>query len=181
MIGTLFRINWINLKRDKVALGLTFVLPVVFFSIFALIFGGMSGGSGGGGSSSIRVIVVDEDKTDVSRRFTEAIDAQGALKIYTTPPATEDVPEPAPYTRETAKQTVRGGKYPVAIVIPEGFGEQFGNFVGDQAEVELIYDAANPIALNTTGGLLQAASFMAAPDILMEGGLEQLELAGGFL
>ena len=40
MIPTLLMINWINLRRDYVALGLTFVLPIIFFSIFASIFSG---------------------------------------------------------------------------------------------------------------------------------------------
>ena len=40
MIRTLLGIHWLNLRRDFVALGLTFVLPIVFFSIFAVIFGG---------------------------------------------------------------------------------------------------------------------------------------------
>ncbi len=34
MIGPLLRINWLNLKRDYVALGLTFVLPIGFISFY---------------------------------------------------------------------------------------------------------------------------------------------------
>ena len=52
MIRTLMLVDWINLKRDRVALALTFILPIVFFSIFAMIFGGMSGGTSGGGPRS---------------------------------------------------------------------------------------------------------------------------------
>lgn len=179
MIRTLMHVNWINLKRDRVALGLTFVLPVIFFSIFAFIFGGMN--TGGGGSGSIHVIVVDEDATEISNRFAETIDQQDALRVVNAPLATEKNPQPTPYDRETARQAVRAGDYSVAVIIPKGFSKTFGKFTGDRSEVELIYDAANPIALNTTAGLLQAASFMTAPDILMESGLDQLELAGGFL
>ena len=42
MISTIMKINWLNLKRDKVALRMMFVLPVIFFSIFAFIFGATS-------------------------------------------------------------------------------------------------------------------------------------------
>jgi ABC-2 type transport system permease protein len=184
MIGPLMRIDWINLKRDRVALGLTFVLPVIFFSIFALIFGGMASGLGSGdgsGPTAINVIVVDEDGTDVSRRFTKAIDDQEALAVFTAPRATERDPAPATYTRESARQAVRSGRFPAAIILPAGFGEGFGNFATGGKDVEVIHDAANPIASNSVAGLLQAAAMMAAPDILMESGLEQLELAGGFL
>ena len=59
-LGTIVGINWLNLKRDKIALALTFVLPVVFFSIFASIFG-RAGGGGGGGPDAIDLLVVDLD------------------------------------------------------------------------------------------------------------------------
>ena len=35
MIATLLRVSWTNLKRDRVAQALTFLLPILFFSIFA--------------------------------------------------------------------------------------------------------------------------------------------------
>ena len=40
MIATLLKIGWLNLTRDRVAQALTFLLPIVFFSIFATVFGG---------------------------------------------------------------------------------------------------------------------------------------------
>ena len=40
MILTLLTAGWLNLSRDRVALALTFVLPILFFSIFAAVFGG---------------------------------------------------------------------------------------------------------------------------------------------
>ena len=49
MIKTLLRVAWIQLKRDRAALFLTFVLPIIFFSIFSVVFGQM----GTGGSASI--------------------------------------------------------------------------------------------------------------------------------
>ena len=39
MIGTLLRIGFINIRRDRVVQALTFLLPIMFFSIFATVFG----------------------------------------------------------------------------------------------------------------------------------------------
>lgn len=182
MIGTLLQVNWLNLRRDYVALGLTFVLPIVFFSIFAAIFGGMSGRAGGGsGESANRIIVVDEDQTEVSRRFVDAIGKQAALRVFTAPKATTEIPAPPPFTRDHAREQVRRGKFPAAVVIPSGFSSTFGSFGTARKPVEIIHDPANPIVLNMLTGLLQAAAMTAAPDILMENGLKQLEAAGGFL
>ena len=44
MIRTILRVHAINLRRDRAAQILTFVVPIVFFTIFALIFGGRRGG-----------------------------------------------------------------------------------------------------------------------------------------
>ena len=43
MIRTVLRIHWTNLRRDRVAQMLTFIVPMAFFTVFALIFGGRSG------------------------------------------------------------------------------------------------------------------------------------------
>lgn len=178
MIATLMRINWINLKRDYVALGLVFVLPLVFFSVFASIFGGASSG-GGNKATSFRIVVVDEDQTEISKRFAKAIDDQDALSVYTAPNASDNALNPELYTRETARRSVREGAFPAAVIIPKQFGTTFGDFSGKRVPVEVIYDEANPIAQNAVAGLMQAAAMMAAPDILMEKGVEQLARFGG--
>jgi ABC-2 type transport system permease protein len=179
MIPTLLRIGWLNFRRDVVALGLTFVLPIVFFSIFAVIFGNMGGG-GGGGSGSMEIIVVDEDGSEISQRFVEAIDEQDALTVTRAPRATRENPEPQPYDRKRARSEVSEGNFAAAVIIPNGFGEDFGSFA-EPKPVEVIHDSSNPMAAPTVSGLLQAAAMTAAPDILMDRGLEQLATFGGGL
>lgn len=186
-MNTLLRINWLNLQRDTVALGLTFVLPIIFFSIFASMFSGMGGGGVGvGGDNAIDVLVVDEDDSEVSRRFLDTLRQTAGLNIITTPGATAENPSPVPYTRDAARQFVRGGGAPAAAIILPGFGAGFGDFAGTAAgkggaAVQLIYDPADPIARFAVSGLMQAASFRAAPDILMERGLGALDSLGAGL
>ncbi len=182
MILTLLRIDWLNLRRDYVALGLTFVLPIIFFSIFALIFGGMGGSSSGSSAASAtKIIFVDLDQSDVSARLAMALDSQPALRVLSSPKPTEAEPEPSPYTREEALRLIRLGRCPAAVIIPSGFAQTFGNFMGGGLAVEVIHDPSNPIVLHTVSGLLQAAAMSAAPDILMEMGMEQFDAAGGSL
>ncbi len=178
MIPTLLKINWINLRRDYVALGLTFVLPIIFFSIFAAIF---SGSGGSGGASATKILVVDLDNTDITGRLINALDDQAALRVLTRPKSTEENPTPPLYTRDQALSLVRKGRYSAAVVFPAGFTETFGRFTGSGKAVEIIHDPANPIVLPTVSGLLQAAAMTAAPDVLMDQGLAQLEAAGGIL
>ena len=132
MIPTMLKSGWLNLKRDYVALALTFVLPIVFFSIFAGVFGNMAGG---GGMSDVEIAVVDEDGSDSSRRLVEALQNDGSLDVRLGPADDPDVR----YDREQAEALVKNGDVYVAIIFPEGFGESFGNFGGDTPSVELIH------------------------------------------
>ncbi|MBD3236798.1 MAG: ABC transporter permease subunit [Candidatus Eisenbacteria bacterium] len=179
MIRTILRSHWLHTRRDTVVLGLTFVLPIIFFTIFAIIFGSMGGG--GDGIDPLRVIVVDADSTGVSARFAAALEEQDALRVYRAPRPTDEQPEPPPYDREGALAAVRRGHVSAAVILPEGFGDDFGNFTAQGEEVEVIYDAANPLAQHVVSGLLQAAAFRAAPDVLMEQGMGYLDQFGGGL
>jgi ABC-2 type transport system permease protein len=179
MIATLLRIGWISLKRDRVALFLTFILPIVFFSIFAFIF---SGGGGGGGTQEIdlRLLVVDLDQSDVSQGLVAELDSQEVLTV-SMEQKSEEMPDAEPWTRESAHRAVRQGEADAAVVFPSGMSETFGDFGGEAPEIELIFDASNPMAQFTISGLLQAASFQSAPQVLMEKGLGMLEQFGGAL
>lgn len=174
----LFRIAWLNLLRDRVALALTFVLPIAFFTIFALIFGGM-GNAGPSESRPLKILAVDLDDSEVSRRLLASLDEQAGLRV-TTELADEDG-RPLPLDREAAARAVRAGRFNAALVIPPGFGAEFPAFGGNATPVELIYDPSNPVAEFAVGGMLQAAAFTAAPDILFERGIEALEEFGGEL
>ena len=79
MIATVLRIGFINLRRDRVVQAMVFVLPVIFFSIFADVFGGQRGGT-----SQVTGGVVDEDRSDASRRFVAALGAEQGLRVRTT-------------------------------------------------------------------------------------------------
>jgi ABC-2 type transport system permease protein len=183
MIGPLLRVAWISLKRDRVALFLTFVLPIVFFSIFALVFSGMGGDSVE--EIELEVLVVDLDRSDVSRRLVAALSAHEALSVSMAPEVRAEAPSgeagPPAWSRETAYQAVRQGEADAALVLPAGLEELFGGFEGETPRVELIYDASNPMARFMLSGLLQAASFQSAPDVLMDRGLGMLERFGGEL
>ena len=77
MIITLLRISWTNLKRDRVAQALTFLLPVLFFSIFATVFGNQ----GNAGTARIRIAVVDEDGSELSRRIAAGLAREKGLRV----------------------------------------------------------------------------------------------------
>jgi linearmycin/streptolysin S transport system permease protein len=171
---TLMRVGWTNLRRDRVAQALTFLLPIVFFSIFATVFGGQ----GDATTSRIRVAIIDEDHTEVSARLIEGLRNEKGLRAQTT---TDASGTGAVLDRASAERLVRAGDVPVAVVIPAGLGAAFSTngFAGGGPSVQLLSDVSDRIAPQMVLGLLQKVAMTAAPDLVMKGGMNQFEKYAG--
>ena len=173
---TLLRIGWTNLKRDRVAQALTFLLPIIFFSIFASVFGNQ----GGDRTPRIRVAVVDEDGTEFTRRVVEGLGKESGLRVQTATTAEASAPA---LDRQGAERLVRNGDVPVAVVLPRGLGAAFAErgFAATGPRVQVLADPSDPIASNMVQGLMQKVVMTAAPDLMMAGGMKQFERFGGAL
>ena len=175
MIATILKLGWLNLKRDRVAQALTFLLPIVFFSIFASVFGGQ-----GSQTSRIRLGVVDEDGSELSRRIVEGLSKEEGLRTRTTADAEG---KGITLDRATAEGLVKDGTVPVAVIIPKGLGASFATsgFGGDGPKIQLLADVSDRIAPQMVTGLLQKVAMTAAPDLMMQGGMTQFEKHAGAL
>jgi ABC-2 type transport system permease protein len=147
MISTILKINFLNLRRDRAAFMLTFILPIVFFSIFAMIFGRMDRDVR---DNRIKIAVADRDQSEMSRKFVSTIERDKQLDVTR---ATDE---------SRARKDVHDGKFAAAVIVLEGCGVNFGNPFADRDCVELVYDAANPLAENALAGLLQRAAVVSA-------------------
>jgi len=176
MIATLLKISWTNLKRDRVAQMLAFLLPLMFFTIFALVFGSQSNTS----TARIRVAVVDEDNSDLSRRIVEGLRNEKGLRARTT---MDESGTGETLNRSSAEQFVRDGDVPIAIVLPKGLGEGAAAFgrPSNAPHVQLLADVSDRVAPQMVYGLLQKVAMTSAPDILMKGGFSQFERYAGAL
>ena len=117
MIAAIVRTAIVSLRRDRGALALSFILPVVFFSIFAVIFGGRRNIT-----PKVKVLLVDEDHSSASERLVQALKKEGSLEVETRPAPAKGAEQPE-YTAATVEQAVKTGMAPVAVIIPHGFGE----------------------------------------------------------
>lgn len=174
MMITLLRLGWLTLSRDRVALLLTFVLPIAFFSVFAVVFGRQGSGS----VEPIAIVVADLDRTDVSERMLAALRAEAGLRVRE-----HEGDPPRPFDRASAEAVVRSGKAPAAVVLLPGFSERFASFEpagdGEDAIVELLVDPSDPMAAPMVGGLLQKVGMTAAPELIARRGLEAFGRIGG--
>lgn len=203
MIPTILRIAWTTLRRDRVDQALTFLLPVIFFSIFALVFGGQ----GRGVTSRIPVAVVDEGGSALNKRLVAALSREKGLRVRVAARpkgAPRDAAE-VPLDRARAEEMVRDGDVPVALILPRGLAISFAGIAGgveDDAiapgeedatgraegdagagarSILLLADVSDPIAPEVVSGLLQKVTMTAAPDLLMKDGIGQFERYAGML
>jgi ABC-2 type transport system permease protein len=176
LIFSIARTALIALRRDRAALAMSFILPISFFTIFAVIFGGS-----GNGMSKINVILVDEDQSRASRDLVAGLERESALTITLRPESKNNSAAPEPeYTAATAEAAVKTGVAPVALVIPKGFGAHPISFGPNQAgsngpEIQLLNDAGDMIAPQMVGGLLQKAAMTAMPVDMAEQGMQYTE------
>lgn len=173
---TLLRIGWISLTRDRVVQALTFLLPIMFFSIFAMVFGSQADPT-----SRVRVAVVDEDQTEYSQKLMSALEAEGGLRVRRTvsaEPAADGKPGQL-LDRAGAEALVRKGDVPVAVIIPKGIGASnlFFSEPGDttRPKILLLADVSDPVAPQVVSGLLQKVAFTAAPQTMAVEGLSMFE------
>lgn len=176
MILAVAKNRLLNLRHDRAAMTLSFVLPVAFFSIFAGVFAG----GGRDATNRIKVAVVDEDGSASSQRFSDALRAETGLRVLLAPDAKPGAPA---FTRETAEAAVKSGDLPVALVIPKGFGAapiSFGPSASRPA-VELLSDSADPVAPQVIAGLVQKVAMTAMPGTMARSGVAEVDHWSGGL
>ena len=121
-------VNLRRLMHNRAELLLTFVVPIVFFSIFAVIFGN---GIGSGVTTRIKVVVVDTAETPESHGIVEALNANAGLRLMrTTDPAHR-------LTVDDARLLVRRGAVTMAIVLRSD---------QDRISADLLSDVSDQVA-----------------------------------
>lgn len=174
MIFSVVRTGWLNLRRDRAALILSFIVPIVFFSIFAGIFGAQRSKT-----PKVTMAIADEDHSERSKQLIEALKAESALKIVES-----KKDDPAKFTATSAEAYVRAGDAPVALVIPKGFGTwqlQFGPDDGKKPAFRLLADSADPIADQVANGMLQKTIMTSMPEMMMDSGVDAVDKYSGGL
>ena len=177
MISAIVRTAVVSLRRDRGTLALSFLLPVIFFSIFAVIFGGRRNST-----PKVAVIIVDEDHSPASQRLVQGFQHEGSLVVKTRPEPVRGA-EQHEYTAVSAEAAVKAGAAPVALIIPRGFGENpisFGPGGSDRLPVRMLEDSSDMVAPQVIAGLLQKVAMTSMPDLMAEQGSKYFDqYAGG--
>ena len=145
----ILRATFLLLLRDRGALLMALVVPVVFFMIFAEIFA-----TAAGDQLQLRIAIVDEVRSDESIRLLAALTAGPAI-----------APVPGVPTRDAARDLVRRGTADVGLII-RADGEDLATASGLAAPpLLLLVDPSRSVTATVLAGQLQRAYFSALPDL----------------
>lgn len=160
MVLTVMTVCWRRLMHNRIELLLAFVVPIAFFSIFALIFGS---GVGAGANASIKVVGVDTVGSEQSRMLLQVLHETPGLRFVDDAPAAHEPASPAAspsVTRQQATTMVRRGTATIAILIRR---HDDGSLAAD-----LLSDASDQVAPQVVSALVNQvlggfAAFPSAP------------------
>lgn len=144
MIWTVISISLRRLRHAPIELMLTFVVPIIFFSIFAMIFG-----SGIGRTPNVRTLIVDADKTDLSRDVVDALASAPGLKptVFNSANFDGDL-------ETEARRLIREGQYSAAVVLPKSLSASVSDG-REMPKIEVLSDSSNQVAAQVVGAVVQ--------------------------
>jgi ABC-2 type transport system permease protein len=154
--AAVFRAMLLGFARDRGALVMSFLLPVAFFLVFALIFA-----SAAGNELRPRLALCDEVRSPTSRRLVDALRGEPALRF---------APEArAPLDAAGVRELVRAGTADVGLIVRRN-AEPLGTMGGaGAAPLALVVDPAKSAAAQLVAGLVQRVYFQALPDVALGG------------
>ncbi len=153
MIWTVVRVGLLRMWHGRTEILLTFVVPIVFFTIFAFIFDEQIGL---GKSPRVILAVVDEDSTEISREFAAALAEWETLHVYA--PAEHEGGIFVFSSAEPARELVLTGTLPLAVVIPKGWSGSLANPDTEPVGLQLLADSSDPVATQVVTALLRQTS-----------------------
>ncbi len=141
--------------RDKTALALTFLVPVVLIYIFGHVFG-----VSGDGPAGIPLAVVSKTKAPVAAAITSALRKEKAFKVITTDEQTKGA---KPLTETQVRERMRAGSLRFALIFPPDAQSdaRFG------LKLKFLNNPRNEIETQTVRGLLEKTVFTTAPQALL--------------
>lgn len=147
MIATVLMVSLRRLLHNRIELLLTFAVPIAFFSIFAIIFGG---GIGAGGTPKIKVVAIDEVNSAQSRAMMASLHETAGLRFVGKDDDEIDKSEPSkkPLTKAEAKDWVRRGTASIAILLR---ADQ------DKITADLLSDTSDQVAPQIVSALVMKA------------------------
>lgn len=139
--------HWMKFRRDRAAMVMAFIVPIAFFSIFAVLMGGRTG------LSRIRLAVIDEQGSAASRAFVAKLRAEKTLNVVERALDAGGT-RTRPMTAALAEREIRTGDLSLALVLPQDF-RTTRHAGGERPRVLLLADMSDPFSSRVAAMTLQ--------------------------
>lgn len=160
MIWTVMQTSWRRLRNNRSELFLTFVVPMVFFSIFALIFGSRDSSSS---TPKIKVAISNEWPSDFSESTIALLLEQKSLRIAErSSQANSSTTDSKSVDRRSAEDLVRRGIVSAAIVFTSPYSN---NLSEAKPEIEILTDSFDQVASQVITAVVQKAAMTANAEV----------------
>lgn len=126
---------------DRRAVIVTLAVPIAIGSFFGFLTGGQSGKPK---TSGVRICVVDQDDSAVTREILTNLQNDASVKVTVS-------------TAEEARRQVARGDIAVAVIFPKGFGEEAGRALfagGKKPVIALPHDPSRNMEVSMVKGIL---------------------------
>lgn len=168
MIGTVFKVSLLRLWNTKQELVLILIVPILFFSIFAMIFSRGVGQT----AKQVRVSIINDDDSQVTRKIISGALKRSELKRVTgVGKTTPDWP-----IERLARAILGMGNAEVVIYFPSGYAKALsdcrfargeGTLRAQQPIIRILNEGTNPISS-------QIAEAAIAQAVALHGGRPEL-------
>jgi len=152
----------LRFSKDKTAIALTFLVPVVLIYIFGQVFG--VGRAGGAGPTGISLAIASETNAPVAATITAALQKEKAFKVITT--EKDENGSERPLTETHVRELLRSGQIRFALIFPfdaQSEDQPFG------LKLKFLHNPRNEIETQTVTGLVQKTIYSSAPQALLAG------------
>ena len=139
------------------AMIITFLVPMVLIFIFGSVFTS----SGNGSINAIRVVLVDNDNSASSKKFTAILDSLNEIRIITKYKENKKINT---FTSQSLDNKVKKGKQKIGIIISKGFSKAIKN--GDSPKIKIHYDPKYQVEYGIVSGVTQKILMNQFPQLL---------------
>lgn len=153
MIATIIQTSWRRLRNNRSELFLTFIVPIVFFSIFAVIFGSRDSSSS---TPKIKIAICNESDTKLASRSVELLSEQGSLRITNSQNKDKSW---VLLKREEGADLVRRGMVSAAVVFSP-------DHEGVQPKIEVLTDSFDQVSSQVLTAVVQRVVYLAQADLV---------------
>ncbi len=159
LILTLLRKDLLSFTKDRVAVGLTFLVPIVLIYIFGHVFGVTRKDPG---PSGIRLAVVNQSAAPEVGALVAALKREAAFRVVETEEGLDGAPRPL--TEEAVRAGFKTDRFRFALVFPADATDdsRFG------LRLRFLFNPRNEIETQTVTGLLQKTIYTSAPTLLLQ-------------